>query len=77
MVRQTAERLQDHKGTAAVGGMVKDLSRDQDTLSGIEGVVDDRITLLYKLRKADRRAVVERVSTRDLVRRIVGEIKEE
>ena len=77
MVRQTAERLQDHKGTAAVGGMVQDLSRDQDALSGIEGVVDDRITFLYELRKAHRRAVVEQVSTRNLVRRIVGEIKEE
>ena len=74
MVRQTAERLQDHKGTAAVGGMVQD-SPGIRTPSGIEGVVDDRITFLYELRKAHRRAVVEQVSTRNLVRRIGARLK--
>ena len=76
MVRQTAEWLQDHESAAAMSGMVQDLTRDQDAFSGIEGVVDDRIALLYEFRKPDSRFSVKRMVFRDFVCRVVGEIEE-
>ncbi len=51
-----------------------DLSRDQDALSGIEGVVDDRITFLYQFRQAaDRR--IERMLFRYPIRCRVRNVK--
>src|SRR5699024_2522914 len=74
MVWQTAERLKDHKSPAAMFGMVDDLSRDQDSFSGIKSMVDNRIAVLHQILHTAGWCV-ERALSGDLVCHIMGCIK--
>src|SRR5699024_5983325 len=49
MVWQTAERLKDYESPAAMFCMVNDFSRDQDSFSGIKGMMDNGVTVFHQI----------------------------
>ena len=75
MVRQAAEGLQYNEISASMLCVMYDLRRDQDSFSGIKGMLYYRIAVLYKLVKPAWRRI-ERMRRSYPVCRIVGHIKE-
>ena len=74
MIRQTAEWLQDHKILASFLSVMKNLSRNQHTFTGIEGMVNDLITVLYQILHPAGR-LIQRMSFGDMVCQIMGRVK--
>ena len=74
MIRQAAKWLKDYKGPASIFSMVKDFSWNQDSLSCIKSMVDNRIAVLYQiLHTAGRR--VKRTLPGNLICHIMGQVK--